>query len=107
MCLCCFILPSFRFPGSALKHGPFALLDDIERTPVILMILSDEHKDLMLNAAEQVHARGAHVIAIVDDPNCTTSKADDIIVVPQNGPLTALMCAVALQILAYELAVAK
>lgn len=63
----------------------------------------------MINAAEQVKARGAHLIAIVDDPLTlpTSLQVDDQIVVPFNGPLTALMCAIPLQLIAYELAVAR
>lgn len=38
------------FAGGALKHGPFALLED--GTPVILIILDDDHKALLNSAHE-------------------------------------------------------
>ncbi len=33
------------YNGSALKHGPFALIE--EKTPIILLILDDEHASQM------------------------------------------------------------
>eukprot|EP00388_Colpodella_angusta_P013114 GDKJ01032989.1.p1 GENE.GDKJ01032989.1~~GDKJ01032989.1.p1 ORF type:complete len:723 (+),score=172.20 GDKJ01032989.1:32-2200(+) len=97
------------FAGGALKHGPFALLDSEKRTPVIMIINSDEHVDLMLNAAEQVNARGAELIVITDDPSCVSSvcKQENIIAIPSNGPLTALLAVIPLQLLAYHLAVLR
>lgn len=46
------------FSGGALKHGPFALVEGKEgkngNTPVIAIILDDEHAGLMRTAAEEV-----------------------------------------------------
>lgn len=95
------------FPAGALKHGPFALIDEKEKTPVILLILSDQHAACLLNAAQQVKARGAYLICITDEPEMVRDIADDILVVPTNGPLTALLACIPLQLLAYELAVSK
>lgn len=98
---------SSRFAGGALKHGPFALLDEAKRTPVVLIVLSDQHANLMANTAEQVKGRGAYLITIVDDPNTLADISDEQIVVPPNGPLTALICTIPLQLIAYELAVLR
>jgi len=55
------------FSGGALKHGPFALIsgdnggDPQGATPVIMIILDDEHAAHMRVAAEEVKARGAKV----------------------------------------------
>lgn len=95
------------FAGGALKHGPFALIDETENTPVILLMLSDQHAAHMLNAAQQVKARGAHLICLTDDPEMVKDVADDIIVIPSNGPLTALLAVIPLQLLAYMLAAAR
>ncbi|KAL8429848.1 hypothetical protein ACSSS7_006296 [Eimeria intestinalis] len=95
------------FAGGALKHGPFALIDDKKRTPVILIVLGDQHAALMLNAAQQVKARGAYLICLTDYPELVQDVADDYIVIPSNGPLTALLAAIPLQLLAYEISVAK
>ncbi|XP_026191154.1 uncharacterized protein LOC34622859 [Cyclospora cayetanensis] len=95
------------FAGGALKHGPFALIDDQKRTPVIMIVLADQHAALMINAAQQVKARGAYLVCITDIPELVQDVADDYIVVPSNGPLTALLSAIPLQLLAYELSVGK
>jgi glutamine---fructose-6-phosphate transaminase (isomerizing) len=46
------------FSGGALKHGPFALIEGKEgkngATPVIAIILDDDHAGLMRTAAEEV-----------------------------------------------------
>ncbi|KEP63770.1 UNVERIFIED_CONTAM: glucosamine-fructose-6-phosphate aminotransferase [Hammondia hammondi] len=95
------------FPAGALKHGPFALIDEKEKTPVILVLLADQHAASLLNAAQQVKARGAHLICVTDEPDIVKDLADDVLVVPSNGPLTALLACIPLQLLAYELAIAK
>ncbi|CDI82980.1 glucosamine--fructose-6-phosphate aminotransferase (isomerizing), putative [Eimeria acervulina] len=95
------------FAGGALKHGPFALIDDKARTPVVMIVLGDQHAALMLNAAQQVKARGAYLICLTDFPELVQDVADDYIVIPSNGPLTALLAAIPLQLLAYELSVAR
>lgn len=46
------------YSGGALKHGPFALIEGKEgkegQTPVIIVILDDEHANAMRTAAEEV-----------------------------------------------------
>lgn len=93
------------FGGGALKHGPFALLE--EGTPVILFIMNDRHAELMRIAAAEVHARGAFNIIITDKPELAAGVADEVLVVPSNGPLTALVATIPAQLLAYEISVAK
>lgn len=91
------------YPGGALKHGPFALIDN--GTPVILIILTDQHRNLMKTALEEVKVRGAYTIAITNDP--TLDIAHENILIPSNGPLTALLAVLPLQLIAYELSVLK
>jgi glucosamine--fructose-6-phosphate aminotransferase (isomerizing) len=99
------------YSGGALKHGPFALIEDKEgqfgATPIILIVLDDEHGHLMKTAAEEVRARGAYTIVITDNPAMCAGIADTIIPIPNNGPMTALLASVPLQLLAYELAVKR
>jgi glucosamine--fructose-6-phosphate aminotransferase (isomerizing) len=92
------------FSGGALKHGPFALLEP--GTPVLLYILNDQHAELMKIAAQETKSRGAHNIIITDSPHLARGLAadEDIILVPRNGPLTALNGVVPAQLLAYHLA---
>ncbi|RHY31616.1 hypothetical protein DYB32_003329 [Aphanomyces invadans] len=99
------------YSGGALKHGPFALIEDKEgqfgSTPIILVVLDDEHGHLMKTAAEEVRARGAYTIVITDNPAMCQGIADAIIPIPNNGPMTALLASIPLQLIAYELAVKR
>ena len=51
------------FSGSALKHGPFALLD--EQSVVVLIITSDTEQ-VMMNCFEEIFARGANIIVFTN-----------------------------------------
>ena len=47
------------YSGGALKHGPFALIENEQSgkfgaTPIILLIFDDEHAHHMRTAAEEV-----------------------------------------------------
>jgi glucosamine--fructose-6-phosphate aminotransferase (isomerizing) len=93
------------YSGGALKHGPFALLE--KGTPVILMILDDSHAELMRIAAQEVRARHAYTIVITDKPSLAEGLGDEIITIPHNGPMTALLATIPLQLLAYEISIKK
>jgi len=99
------------FSGGALKHGPFALIENSSgkfgATPIILLILDDDHANHMRIAAEEVKARGAEIIIITDDKSLAEGLSDDPIVIPRNGPLTALGAVLPLQLIAYELALRR
>ena len=99
------------YSGGALKHGPFALIEDDSgadgSTPVIMLILDDEHAHQMRTAGEQVKARGADVIVITDKPSLADGLDSDPIVIPSNDRLTALIGVFPLQMIAYELALLK
>lgn len=100
------------YPGGALKHGPFALIENAKdgkfgATPIVLIVLDDEHATFMKTAAESVRARGAYTIVITDNPHMCRDIADVVLPIPTNGPLTALLATVPLQLIAYELAVRK
>ncbi|GMH89546.1 hypothetical protein TrVE_jg6204 [Triparma verrucosa] len=101
------------YSGGALKHGPFALIEDkngkFGATPIILIILDDEHKHHMRTAAEEVKARGAQVIIITDKAELAQglTSPENTVVIPSNGPLTALIATCPLQLLAYELSILK
>lgn len=99
------------YSGGALKHGPFALIEDEKgkfgATPIIMLILDDQHAHHMRTAAEEVKARGAEVIIITDKPQLAANLDDYPIVIPNNGPLTALGAVLPLQLIAYELAMLR
>ncbi|KAJ0393416.1 hypothetical protein P43SY_005993 [Pythium insidiosum] len=93
------------YPGGALKHGPFALIEGDKdgkfgATPIILIVLDDEHAHYMKTAAEEVRARGAYTIVITDNPAMCKDIADTIVPIPSNGPMTALLASIPLQLIA-------
>ena len=95
------------YSGGALKHGPFALLE--EGTPVIMVMPDDHHAKHMVTCCHEVSCRGGRIIAITDNPKLLDGIEPpcDIIRIPSNGPLTALLGVIPLQLLAYELAIAR
>jgi glucosamine--fructose-6-phosphate aminotransferase (isomerizing) len=100
------------YSGGALKHGPFALIENDKNgkfgaTPIILLILDDAHAQHMRTCAEEVLARGADVIIITDKPELAKDLDDNPIVIPSNGPMTALGAMMPLQLIAYELALLR
>lgn len=94
------------FGGGALKHGPFAMLTS--KTPVLLIILHDEHYKRMIVAAEEILSRGAPVYVITDDA-CgeLPTGISGTIQVPSNGIFTPLLAMLPLQLLAYNISVLK
>jgi len=100
------------YSGGALKHGPFALIENDENgklgaTPIIMLILDDNHAHHMRTAAEEVRARGADVIVITDKVELADGIDANPIVIPSNGPMTALGAVMPIQLIAYELALLR
>ncbi|CAB9511667.1 fructose-6-phosphate aminotransferase [Seminavis robusta] len=99
------------YSGGALKHGPFALIEDetgkFGATPIIMIILDDNHAHHMRTAAEEVKARGADIIIITDKAALARDLDPNPIVIPSNGPMTALGAVLPLQLIAYELAIMR
>ena len=61
----------------------------------------------MIGSLLQVKARGAKLIIITDKESLAEGLDDDPIVIPSNGPLTALGAVLPLQLIAYELAIIR
>jgi glutamine---fructose-6-phosphate transaminase (isomerizing) len=99
------------YSGGALKHGPFALIEDdsgkFGATPIIMLVLDDQHAHHMRTACEEVKARGADLIIITDKVELAADLDDDPIVISSNGALTALGALMPLQLIAYELSVLR
>eukprot|EP01127_Copromyxa_protea_P000659 TRINITY_DN10565_c0_g1_i1.p1 TRINITY_DN10565_c0_g1~~TRINITY_DN10565_c0_g1_i1.p1 ORF type:complete len:655 (-),score=136.66 TRINITY_DN10565_c0_g1_i1:92-2056(-) len=96
------------YPGGALKHGPFALIET--GIPVIFIVLDDQHEGKMRVAVEEVQARGASIVTITNIPNIWNGYSKNmghVITVPTNGALTSLLTIIPLQLLAYELSLMK
>jgi glucosamine--fructose-6-phosphate aminotransferase (isomerizing) len=94
------------YPGGEMKHGSIALIE--EGIPVVVLAPMTCHFDKILSNIEEVRARGARVIAITDEPEALSHKADDIIALPATHPLfLPFVTVVPLQLLAYHIAVLK
>lgn len=91
------------FSGSALKHGPFALLG--EGVPVILLINDDEYKDKMMNAYEQIKSRKANILVLTDLDEVAMNTGG--ILYPRNENYSCILCVVILQYFAYLLSCKK
>ena len=94
------------YPGGSLKHGPFALIEP--KTPIILLMMDDEHANKMEIAAEEVKARGASTILITNKsiPPTKISKRlyDVIVTVPDNKIFGSLLSVIPLQYLSFLIA---
>lgn len=87
-------------PAGDLKHYAVTLME--KGVPVIVIVSEDEARDDVLNAVNQVKARGAEVIGI---SNRNQEKFDYFIPVLDTGETGAIMNIIPLQLLAYYLAV--
>jgi len=75
-------------------------------------VLSTEELTLFVppsvrTAAEEVKARGADVIVITDNVALADGIDSSPIVIPSNGPMTALGAVMPIQLIAYELAMMR
>ena len=90
------------YSGSALKHGPFALLD--ENLPVILISPENEHYAKMNNAYEEIKSRHAPILFITDDEKC---KYNNKIIIPKNKIYADLLSVIPLQVASVYLSIAR
>jgi glucosamine--fructose-6-phosphate aminotransferase (isomerizing) len=101
-------IPSIAFPAGESKHGPISLVE--EGFPVIFLCPKDDsHKTLIGNIME-MKARGASIIAIVEEGDEEIKAlSDDFVEVPKGIPevISPIPFAVPLQLLAYYMALEK
>ena len=90
------------YNGSALKHGPFALLD--ENVPVILIAPENKYFDKMLNAYQEVNSRNSPIILITDN---NTINLPNKIIIPKNEIFSDLLAVIPLQLFSYYLSIHK
>ena len=98
--------PAIAFPAGESKHGPISLVEP--GFPVVFICPKDDtHKTLIGNIME-MKARGAAIIAIVEEGDEEIKNlADDYVEVPKGIPevLSPIAFIVPLQMLAYYMAV--
>jgi glucosamine--fructose-6-phosphate aminotransferase (isomerizing) len=99
------------FAAGELKHGPIALIEPGQ--PVFVVVPSPRgsqtiHSKVVSNI-EEIRARGARIIAIVEEGDVAVlPSADEVIRIPLAGPLfEPLLSVVPLQVFAMSLASAK
>ena len=101
-------IPSIAFPAGESKHGPISLIED--GFPVVFACPKDDtHKTVIGNIME-MKARGAHIIAIIEEGDQTVKElADDYIEVPKGIPsvISPIPFVVPLQLLAYYTSLEK
>jgi len=85
---------------SALKHGPYALIE--QNTPIILLYKYRDH--FVKSIVEEIKTRGAFVIEI--SPDCISTDINSI-QIPSNKTFTGLLCVIVLQLLSYHLSIAQ
>ncbi len=98
------------FAAGELKHGPIALVE--EGTPMLCVVPPrgrDQLHAKMVSAIQEVRARGAHTICLVEEGDDSVSDiADDLIRLPSVPTLLQpLVATVPLQLFACELATVK
>lgn len=94
------------YATSCLKHGPFALLEP--GFPVILLWFKDTHYAKSLNAYEEIKSRHAEIIVITDDEKIAMNpEYKNTILIPENDTFAHLLAIIPLQLLTYELSIAK
>ena len=90
------------FAGGELKHGVIALVEP--GTPCLVLAPQDETFYSILSGAEEIKARGGHIIGISPTPS---DVWDEHIRVADVGEAASIVNAVPPQILAYELALQR
>lgn len=93
------------YSGSALKHGPFALLD--ENCPVILIDTQEEHYDKMGSVYEEVKSRGSPIYVITGNKKRFNYDNERVLIIDSGLELGEIIATIPLQILAYKLSVEK
>jgi glucosamine--fructose-6-phosphate aminotransferase (isomerizing) len=95
------------YAAGEMKHGPIALID--EATPVVVVAPSDGVFDKTLSNISEVIARNGTVILITDEAGAARAPEEaKVVTVPACHPLIApLIFATPLQLLAYQVGVAK
>jgi glucosamine--fructose-6-phosphate aminotransferase (isomerizing) len=101
-------IPSIAYPAGESKHGPISLVE--EGFPVIFICPKDSTRRDTLSNIQEMKARGASIVAILDESDDELKKmVDDYIPVPSNIPdvLSPIPYVVPLQLLAYHTAVER
>ena len=89
------------YSSSALKHGPFALLE--KNMPVVLLLLRNKFYAKNYSCYEEIISREAPVIIINNYDIETCDDYEYVISIPYNEVYNELLSIIPLQIIAYKL----
>jgi glucosamine--fructose-6-phosphate aminotransferase (isomerizing) len=91
--------------STEFKHGPLSAV--YEGFPVIF-VAGPEDVPLLVSGINEATCRGGRAIAIGEEDPRLRGNADDLIVLPQAGPLfNPLLAVLPLQLLSYRLSLAR
>lgn len=93
------------YSAGELKHGPLALI--CEQMPVVVLAPFDEMSDKLNSNIQEVAARKGRLFIVADQKTVLPSGVEaEVIRVPHtaNGPVSTLIYAVVMQLLAYHTA---
>ena len=94
------------YPAGELKHGPLALVDST--MPVIVIASNNELLDKLKSNIYEVSARGGELFVFIDENQEQDLPNVEYIKIPSAGAWTdPIIYVIALQLLAYHVAVAK
>ncbi len=101
-------IPSIAYPAGESKHGPISLVEP--GFPVIFICPKDETRKTIMGNIMEMKARGASVIAIIEEGDEETKRTvDDYIEVSKGFPevLSPIPYVIPLQLFAYYMAVER
>ena len=95
------------YPAAEMKHGPIALVD--KNMPSVFIVPKDKTYEKIISNIQEIKSRKGKIIIVTDSRDKILQElANDLIVVPRtNQYLFVVLATIALQLLAYYIAVAK
>ncbi len=101
-------VPSIAFPAGESKHGPISLIEN--GFPVFFICPKDDTHKIVVGNIMEMKARGASVIAVVEEGDREIEQlVDDCIKIPRGVPeiLSPTLYVIPLQLFAYYMAIER
>ncbi|MBN1792016.1 MAG: glutamine--fructose-6-phosphate transaminase (isomerizing) [Bacteroidales bacterium] len=95
------------YPAAEMKHGPIALID--LNMPVVVLAIKDHSYDKIVSNIQEVKARKANIIAVVNEGDTTIKQlANYTVEIPEADAIfSPLLAVVPLQLMSYYIAVMR
>ena len=93
------------YSSSALKHGPFALIE--EGLPIIIIDIGNEYREKNKNAMEEVKSRGADIWILTDDNTKESCENVYVTYLSENNTFGALHAGIVIQYFSYKMALKR